>query len=54
MEILTTPVPGLVLIKPLVFTDQRGYFFESYHAERYAGTALPELRHEAQQSLQYG
>jgi dTDP-4-dehydrorhamnose 3,5-epimerase len=31
MEILETPIPGLTLIKPSVFNDQRGYFFESYN-----------------------
>jgi dTDP-4-dehydrorhamnose 3,5-epimerase len=31
MEILETPFPGLLLIKPVVYNDQRGYFFESYN-----------------------
>lgn len=30
MNILTTPVPGVIIIEPRVFTDARGYFFESY------------------------
>ena len=30
MEIITTPIPGLVIIEPKVFGDNRGYFFESF------------------------
>jgi len=39
----TTPtdLPGVVIIEPRVFTDPRGFFFESYHAERYAQAGLP-------------
>jgi dTDP-4-dehydrorhamnose 3,5-epimerase len=35
MEILETYIPDLILIKPDVFTDSRGYFFESYNQERF-------------------
>lgn len=31
MEYLTTEIPGVVIIKPRVFVDRRGYFFESYN-----------------------
>jgi dTDP-4-dehydrorhamnose 3,5-epimerase len=34
MEILETPIPGLVLVKPDVHADPRGYFFESYNLQR--------------------
>jgi dTDP-4-dehydrorhamnose 3,5-epimerase len=40
MEILETPVPGLVLIKPVIYTDQRGYFFESYNKLQMKDTRL--------------
>ena len=30
MNVLDTPLPGLVLLEPRVFGDARGYFFESY------------------------
>ena len=30
MEVTTTPIEGLLLIKPKVFPDNRGDFFESY------------------------
>jgi dTDP-4-dehydrorhamnose 3,5-epimerase len=31
MEILESPLPGVLLIKPLVFEDHRGYFMETYN-----------------------
>lgn len=35
MEILKTEIPGLLIVKPDVFTDPRGYFFESYNKEKF-------------------
>ncbi|HLN52651.1 MAG TPA: dTDP-4-dehydrorhamnose 3,5-epimerase [Lentimicrobium sp.] len=35
MDILTTEIPGLLIIKPDVFSDDRGYFFESYNKSRF-------------------
>jgi len=34
MNVLETGLPGLVIIEPKVFKDDRGYFFESYHEEK--------------------
>lgn len=31
MNLISTPLQGLFIIEPRVFTDQRGYFFESYN-----------------------
>lgn len=31
MQIIETGLPGLLIIKPKIFEDQRGYFFESYN-----------------------
>ncbi len=36
MEIIETKIKDLLIIKPDVFTDERGYFFESYNKERFA------------------
>ena len=30
MQIISTPIPDLLIIEPKVFEDGRGYFFESY------------------------
>lgn len=35
MNIVTTPIEGLLVIEPKVFQDDRGYFFESFQEERY-------------------
>lgn len=35
MEIITTPIKDLLIVKPCVFDDARGYFLETYNAERY-------------------
>lgn len=35
MRIEHTPLNGLLLIEPVVFSDQRGHFFESYNQERF-------------------
>jgi dTDP-4-dehydrorhamnose 3,5-epimerase len=31
MKITETEIPGLLIIEPMVFSDGRGYFFESYN-----------------------
>lgn len=30
MEVITTAIDGVIIIKPRLFADSRGYFFESY------------------------
>lgn len=40
MEVEKINIPGLLLIKPKVFGDSRGYFFESYNKERCSGIGL--------------
>ncbi len=41
MKTIPTDLPGVLIIEPRVFSDARGFFFESYHAERYAQVGLP-------------
>lgn len=35
MEILKTPIEGLIVIKPKVFKDNRGVFFESFNQQKF-------------------
>lgn len=35
MEIITTPIEGLLVIKPKVFKDSRGYFLESFRLSKF-------------------
>ena len=41
MEVRETEIPGLKVVEPKVFGDARGYFFESYSAERYRDAGIP-------------
>jgi len=41
MNVVATALDGVVIIEPRVFGDARGFFFESYHADRYAAAGLP-------------
>ncbi|MBW9261407.1 MAG: dTDP-4-dehydrorhamnose 3,5-epimerase [Candidatus Thiodiazotropha sp. (ex. Lucinisca nassula)] len=42
MEVVETKIPGVLLLKPKVFGDQRGWFMESWQNERYASLGIPE------------
>jgi len=42
MKIIKTNLPGLVVIEPRVFEDDRGYFFESYNKKRYVDAGITE------------
>jgi dTDP-4-dehydrorhamnose 3,5-epimerase len=39
MKIITTSIPDLIIIEPKVFGDERGFFMETYHADRYRDEA---------------
>lgn len=43
MKVIETVLPGVLIIEPKVFGDQRGFFIETFHVERYreAGIDLP-------------
>ena len=36
MRRIETSLPGVVLIEPEVFSDERGFFYESYHRAKFA------------------
>ena len=40
MEIIKTRMQGLLVIKPNIFEDERGYFFESWSKKSYKNTGL--------------
>ena len=47
MEIVRTNIEGVLLIKPKVWGDARGYFVETWQQERYAeaGIDLPFVQY---------
>lgn len=40
MEIIKTKIKDLLIIKPDVFIDERGYFFESYNKEKFIDAGI--------------
>jgi len=40
MDIIETILPGLLVFKPRVFEDPRGYFLETFHRQRYRDAGL--------------
>jgi dTDP-4-dehydrorhamnose 3,5-epimerase len=41
MRFVETDIPGVIVVEPDVYRDARGYFLETYHADKYAGGGLP-------------
>ena len=41
MKVTNTDLPGVLLVEPDVFKDDRGYFLETYHAQRYEQSGIP-------------
>ncbi|MEI8047275.1 MAG: dTDP-4-dehydrorhamnose 3,5-epimerase [Bacteroidota bacterium] len=42
MELTLTAIPDVKIIKPDVFGDDRGYFFESFHVEKFAAFGITD------------
>jgi len=36
MQVVTTALPDVLILEPMVFGDERGFFFESFNARRFA------------------
>ncbi len=41
MEVIATKIPDVLLLKPTVFEDGRGFFMEIFNAENFAAHGLP-------------
>ncbi len=41
MKFLQTALPGVLLVEPDVWRDERGFFLESYHAGKYRDGGIP-------------
>ena len=42
MQIVSTAIPDVVEIRPRVFADARGFFFESWNAHEFAHAGIPD------------
>jgi len=40
MNIIETPLPGVIILEPKVFGDQRGFFMETWSRERYCQAGI--------------
>jgi dTDP-4-dehydrorhamnose 3,5-epimerase len=43
MNVIRTRLPGVVIIEPRVFRDDRGYFLETWSSARYGPAGLPTV-----------
>lgn len=43
MNITDGPLAGIKIIEPRVFSDNRGYFYESHQSQRYRDAGIPDL-----------
>ena len=41
MKVIETSLPGLLLVETKAFGDERGFFLETYHVDRYAAAGIP-------------
>lgn len=51
MECISYPISGLKLLKPMIFSDERGYFYESYNAESLEKAGINAVFRQDNQSL---
>ena len=42
MEFKPTQFPEVILVKPAVFSDERGFFMETYRAENFAKAGIAD------------
>ncbi len=41
MNVIETDLPGVLILEPQVFGDERGFFMESWNGRRYEGLGIP-------------
>ena len=51
MNFIRTDIDGVVIVEPRVFSDARGYFFESYNAEEFEKNGIPNVFVQDNQSM---
>ncbi len=51
MDLIPTAIPEVMILKPDVFGDDRGYFFESFHAEKFKAFGITEAFVQDNESL---
>ena len=51
MNFIKTEIDGVIIVEPRVFTDARGYFFESYNAAEFEKNGIPNVFVQDNQSM---
>jgi dTDP-4-dehydrorhamnose 3,5-epimerase len=51
MNVVETGLPGALVVEPKVFGDERGFFMETWHEDRYEEAGLP--KHFVQDNLSF-
>jgi len=41
MKFIETELPGVIIVEPDIYRDERGFFFETYHAKKYRNGGIP-------------
>ena len=54
MNFVAAAVPGVIIVEPDVFEDRRGFFLETYHAEKYRTGGIPDVFVQDNQSRSAG
>jgi dTDP-4-dehydrorhamnose 3,5-epimerase len=43
LNVIETSLPGVLVLEPRVFADERGFFMETYHAERFRDAGIDAI-----------
>lgn len=43
MKLIETDIPGVIVIEPQIFRDDRGFFLETYHQQKYADAGIDAI-----------
>ena len=54
MKFVPTAIPGVIVVEPDVHQDNRGFFLETYHAEKYRAGGISEVFVQDNQSRSAG
>lgn len=54
MKFVPAAIPGVVVVEPDVHQDRRGFFFETYHAEKYKAGGIADVFVQDNQSRSMG
>jgi len=43
LKVTPTSLPGVLIVEPKIYGDDRGFFLETYHLERFRDLGIPDL-----------